>query len=242
MATYNGERYVREQLDSILEQLGSDDEVVVVDDASSDGTVEVIEQLGDARVTVVRHAENRGYVSSFEEAIFRANGEYLFLSDQDDIWIPGRVDSMVKALGSARLVVGNPVHFGGEVTPFLRLRLRSSDSNHRVRNILGIIVGYRLHWGSAMAIRSDFKRLVLPFPAGTVESHDQWLALAANVAGDARYLDDDVVLHRLHSANVTPGGIRGIRAIVRARVQFLKELLIAIHRRRRLTVTGATPS
>lgn len=237
MATFNGERYLREQLDSILSELGPEDEVIVVDDASQDGTIDVIGQIEDKRVSVVRHAQNRGYVPTFEEALSLARGKYIFLSDQDDIWVPGRVELMVAGLKSAALVVGNCQHFGGELTPFLRLRLRSKDSTHRVRNIMGIIVGYRLHWGSAMAIRAEFKRLVLPFPAGTTESHDQWLALAANVAGKVRYLDADVVLHRLHSENVTPKGIRGIRSILRARVQFLKELAIAWRRWRRVAIT-----
>lgn len=239
MATFNGERFLQEQIGSILAQLDPNDEVVVVDDASQDATVDVIEQIGDARVKVVRHADNRGYVPTFEEALSLARGQYIFLSDQDDIWTPGRVELMIAALQRAELVVGNCEHFGGELTPFLRLRLRSADSTHRLRNILGIIVGYRLHWGSAMAIRAEFRRLVLPFPQGTLESHDQWLALAANVAASVEYLEEDVVLHRLHSQNVTPKGVRGARAIVRARVQFLKELLIARRRWRRL-MTGSS--
>ena len=128
MATFNGERFLQEQIGSILAQLDPNDEVVVVDDASQDATVDVIEQIGDARVKVVRHADNRGYVPTFEEALSLARGQYIFLSDQDDIWTPGRVELMIAALQRAELVVGNCEHFGGELTPFLRLRLRSADS------------------------------------------------------------------------------------------------------------------
>lgn len=239
MATYNGERYVEEQLHSILPELGEADEVVVVDDASSDSTVAIIQSIADSRIRIIEHKENRGYTATFEEALSLAQGSYIFLSDQDDVWVPGRIDVMLAALRRSQLVVGNCTHFGGELTWFLRLRLRSADSTHRVRNILGILVGYRLHWGSAMGIRAEFRRLALPFPEGTTESHDQWLALAANVLGDVRYLDRDVVLHRLHTRNVTPNGIRGIRAIARARWQFLKDLIVAIRRLHKLRAVKA---
>jgi glycosyltransferase involved in cell wall biosynthesis len=234
MATYNGERFVREQLDSILAQLGDHDEVVVVDDASTDSTLEVVAAVGDARIRVLPQPANIGYVAAFQTALTAARGRYLFLSDQDDIWIRGRVELMIAALQNADVVVGNCRHFGGTVTPFLRLRLRREQSTHRRRNIVGILIGYRLHWGSAMAMTASFRRLALPFPAGTTESHDQWLALAANVAGSITYLDDDVVLHRLHQRNLTPGGVRGVRLIARARLQFARELLVALRRTARL--------
>ena len=240
MATYNGERFIVEQVASILAQLQERDEVIVVDDASSDSTIDLIEAMHDPRIKVFAHRENRGYTATFQEAMTLAGGEVILLSDQDDVWIPGRVETMVDALRGNALVVGNCVHFGGELTPFLRLRLRSGDSTHHVRNILGILVGYRLHWGSAMGLRSEFRRLALPFPAGTKESHDQWLALAANIAGNIAYLDDDLLLHRLHSSNVTPVGIRGLSAIVRARWQFVKDILIAARRVSRLRQLEAT--
>jgi glycosyltransferase involved in cell wall biosynthesis len=234
MATYNGERFVEEQVRSILDQLEAGDEVVIVDDASSDSTVAIIHSIGDPRVRVSVHSKNVGYTATFEEALSLASGAYIFLSDQDDVWVPGRVDAMLEALGASQLVVGNCKHFGGELTPFLRLRLKSSESTHYIRNIVGILVGYRLHWGSAMGIRAEFRRVALPFPEGTVESHDQWLALAANVLRNVSYLDDDVVLHRLHGKNVTPKGMRNVRAIARARWQFGKELMVAIRRVRKL--------
>jgi glycosyltransferase involved in cell wall biosynthesis len=240
MATYNGERFVEEQVRSILDQLALGDEVVIVDDASSDSTVAIIQSIGDPRVHLSVHSTNVGYTATFEEALSLASGAYIFLSDQDDVWVPGRVDAMLDALCASQLVVGNCKHFGGELTPFLRLRLRSSESSHYVRNLIGILVGYRLHWGSAMGIRAEFRRIALPFPKGTVESHDQWLALAANVLRDVSYLDEDVVLHRLHGGNVTPNGVRGIRAIARARWQFGKDLIVAIRRARKLrAVNGA---
>src|ERR1700759_2657985 len=95
MATYQGQDYVERQLRSIVEQLGSDDEVIVVDDCSRDRTVEVIEAVADSRVAVYRNPVNRREVYSFGRAIELARGDVIFLADQDDVWMPGRVELMV---------------------------------------------------------------------------------------------------------------------------------------------------
>ena len=98
MTTYNGERYVAEQITSILEELKSDDEVIVVDDCSKDGTVKILQDLNDLRIKIYVNDRNKGINVSFERAIYLANNDYIFLSDQDDIWIKGRVSLMVKKL------------------------------------------------------------------------------------------------------------------------------------------------
>ena len=100
IATYNGEKYIREQLDSILVQLGPDDEIVVCDDRSSDRTLELIEGYRDSRIHVHRNEKNLGHVRNFEKAISLSRGDYLFLSDQDDVWLPGRVQEMLGQMQS----------------------------------------------------------------------------------------------------------------------------------------------
>src|SRR5262245_13619427 len=85
LATYNGVEHLREQVDSILADLGPHDEVVVVDDASGDATVALLEGFGDPRVRIVRSAHNQGHVRTFERAIREASGEIIMLSDQDDV-------------------------------------------------------------------------------------------------------------------------------------------------------------
>jgi glycosyltransferase involved in cell wall biosynthesis len=84
VATYQGERFVAAQLQSILTQLSDGDEVIIVDDHSMDTTCERIVALGDSRIRLIRHDANRGVAESFEEAISQASGDVIFLSDQDD--------------------------------------------------------------------------------------------------------------------------------------------------------------
>jgi glycosyltransferase involved in cell wall biosynthesis len=241
MATYNGERYVVEQLESILAEIGESDELVIVDDASRDSTVDIIRGVGDPRVRLVVHDVNRGYVKAFETAIRLARGKMIYLSDQDDVWIPGRIEVMSRVLlDEADVVVGNCEHFGGPLTPFLKLRVRPEDSSRAIRNVWGILVGYRLHWGSAMGFRSSFRDLILPFPAFLTESHDQWIAIVGNLSHSIRYLDEDVVRHRLHGQNVTPRRVRRVGKILVARWEFLQEVMIAQRRIvRRRAWTGA---
>ena len=101
------EEYVVRQLQSILDQLSPDDEVIVVDDCSTDGTVEAVRALNDPRVAVHVNDRNRREVYSFSRAISLARHQFIFLSDQDDIWLPGRVALMTEALQTALLATTN---------------------------------------------------------------------------------------------------------------------------------------
>ena len=231
MAAYNGSRFIDEQIRSILPELDDDDEVVIVDDGSADDTAAVVTAIADPRIRLLRNDHNMGYVKSFERALQASTGGFIFLSDQDDIWLPGRVKQMMSALRGDMMVVSNCSHFGAEAGRFHDIRLRSSDSGRHAANIAGILVGYRLHWGCAIGLRSELLRLALPFPSYMHESHDQYLAMAGNVAGSIVYMDEDTILHRLHDNNLTPGKVRGPVTILKARAAFISSLAILIRRR-----------
>lgn len=238
MATYNGARYVRHQLLSILGELGSDDEVVVVDDASTDDTVAVVEAVGDPRVRVFVQESNGGYVRAFESALERATGDVLLLADQDDEWVPGRRDLLLAAAREAGVAASNLVVLGtGEPlrSPWTGRpwRLRSQTSSHRVRNQLRILAGDAPYFGCAMAIRRDALALVLPFPAFLDESHDLWIATVANSGRMLRHVDEPTVRRRLHDANASSARPRGIRRALRSRVLLLRALAEAGRRLRR---------
>ena len=238
MAAYNGSEFIEEQIDSILTELGPNDELLIVDDESTDDTVALVEAVGDSRIVLYRNEYNLGYVRTFEKAISLSRGSYIFLSDQDDIWIPGRLDKMLAALAENSMVVSNCRHFGGKSGRFHDIRLRSTDSRRHIRNLLGIVIGYRLHWGCAMAFKSNLKNLALPFPPHMSESHDQWLAMCGNFSRSIAYLEDDTILHRLHDENLTPRKMRGISKIARARAAFLANLVTLTIRGTRRATTG----
>jgi glycosyltransferase involved in cell wall biosynthesis len=232
LAAYNGAAHIEEQIKSILSELGNNDELIVVDDKSTDNTVDIVRGIDDNRIRLVEAAKNAGYVRTFERALSEASGEYVFLSDQDDVWIPGRVETMISAMNGKDMVASNCKHFDGPLGTFHEIRLRAKDSDHSVRNIIGIIVGYRLHWGCAMAVRQRILQQVLPFPKHMAESHDQWIATVGNANRSIAYLEEDTILHRLHGENLTPQGIRSAPEIIRARVAFVRNVVEAIRRSR----------
>lgn len=230
MAAYNGARHIEEQIQSILTELHANDELVVVNDCSRDNTEEIVRGIGDSRIRLIDSSSNAGYVRTFERALSEARGEFIFLSDQDDIWIPGRVELMIRAMGEKSLVVSNCQHIEGTPGRFQEIRLREKDSGHSVRNALGILVGYRLHWGCAMALRRTLLEQVIPFPAYMTESHDQWIAMVGIANRSIQYLETDTILHRLHGENLTPKGIRSLSKILFARFVFLRNLIEATQR------------
>lgn len=232
LASYNGAAHVEEQLRSILTQLGRDDEVVVVDDASSDRSVDVIRELGDPRIRIVRSPVNRGYVRTFEAALLESRGEFVFLSDQDDVWLPGRLDLMLAALRDKPVVASNFSFFGQQPRTIESLRLRAADSDRRWTNLLLLWVGVRPYYGCAMAFRRDVAPLILPFPAFLHETHDQWIALVGNLLGGMRHLEENTLTRRLHETNTTPKKARSPLLILRSRIMLARAFGVAVRRSR----------
>lgn len=206
MATYNGAAYLPEQLESILAQLAAGDELVVVDDGSRDDTLQVLRACGDARLQIHCNERNMRHVRTFERAMQLASGDVIFLADQDDVWVPGRVSRMLRALqdSGAAVVAGNFSHIDAQGRPidFPAHRLRAADSRRPVANVAGIFAGRRGYFGCAMAVRREFLALALPIP-DFVESHDMWIAQLANTARAIVHLDEDTLARRIHGHNVT---------------------------------------
>lgn len=238
MASYRGASFIAQQITTILDQLGPTDELVIVDDASPDNTVEIIKGFADPRVRLIQNPENLGYVRAFEAAVQASTGEFVFLSDQDDLWVPGRVDRMLDALKSSRLVATNFSMLGGGQRPWIP-PLRATMDGRRVANLFGIMVGYRAYYGCGMAFRRDMIPVVIPIPGYVRESHDLWVAICGNIEGSVAHLDAPSLLRRLHEQNETPTGFRSLRRIAAARIMLLRLLFEGWGRVRGNRVRGA---
>ena len=226
MATYNGRSYLAEQVGSILTQMGASDELVVVDDASSDGTVAYLEGLGDPRIRVHRNEANLGHVQSFAKAIGLARQPYILMADQDDVWIEGRARAMRDVLtGGAALVSTNSefIDAQGRSIPPLHTGLAADDSQHHVANILRIFAGRAFYYGCAMGLREELRDIVLPIPR-YVESHDLWIAMAANAIRSNTHLECATLRRRVHGNNVSVVS-RPLSKKLRSRIIFLVSLL-----------------
>jgi glycosyltransferase involved in cell wall biosynthesis len=231
MATYNGQDYVAEQIASILEQLSADDELIVVDDASKDATVDVVRSINDSRIVLLPSRENQGYVASFEKAIAASKGAYIMLSDQDDVWLPGRVDKLVESLQTKAFAASNFTVFGGPANRLQKVQLKESDSRRWLSNLVTTWIGIRPYYGCTMAFRADAKRLILPFPTFLMETHDQWIAIVANINREMAHVEPATVARRLHEQNTTPKKRRPISTIIRARIMLLRAFFVALSRK-----------
>src|ERR1035437_4235872 len=107
IASYNGEKYIRQQLDSILSQLTVKDEIVISDDSSSDRTTEIIKGYKDSRIKLFEKCTFKSPIFNLENALKKAKGDFIFLADQDDIWLSYKISHTIKQLKSFDLVVCN---------------------------------------------------------------------------------------------------------------------------------------
>jgi hypothetical protein len=217
IATYNGSRFVEEQLRSILDQLGPDDEVMVIDDGSQDDTVTVLRRLSDERVRVHVNERNTGHVTAFEAAIQEARGQLIFLADQDDVWLPGRVRLLSDGLKNRTYVASNWSILGEQSGMHGRPLLASKETSTPWRNIGRLYLGSIPYFGCAMAFRREALSLLLPFPP-MVEAHDHWIALAGNMDGGIEHLPQATVARRLHENNLTAGR-RSMGMVLRTRLK-----------------------
>ncbi len=198
MATYNGSRWIRAQIDSILPQLLPGDHLWVADDGSTDGTLEILQDYIDqgAPIQVLpadgQAMRNPSY--NLERALQAATGVYVFLADQDDVWLPGKVDGVCAALDRHTLVI----HDARVTDEKLQTISPSFFGMHRTKT--GAIENFvRNHYlGCCMAFRKSLLVKALPFPP-KLAMHDIWLGNVAALWFDTHFLSKDYVLYRRHT-------------------------------------------
>jgi glycosyltransferase involved in cell wall biosynthesis len=199
MATYNGERFLAEQIDSILRQTYRRIEIIAIDDASTDGTLKILSEYARLfpQLTVVQNEQNLGYVRNFEKGMLLAHGELIALSDQDDIWLPEKLSSLYNNLGNHEIIYSNSelIEESGA-----SLHRKMSDIRNQISydDCLMYTVGA---WapGHAMLFRADLVKRCIPFP--TIVTHDFWLGFVAACKGVIKHIDIPLVKYRQHNAN-----------------------------------------
>ncbi|GGI54440.1 glycosyltransferase family 2 protein [Oxalicibacterium solurbis] len=198
IATFNGEAFVKEQLLSVLNQLSGSDEIVIADDGSVDGTVAAVNSIGDKRIRWVAGGQRLGVVKNFEAALSAARGEIIFLCDQDDIWLPGKVAHCVQVLKTHLLVVTDCVVVDeslNELSPSF-FAIRKSEKGI-VRNLWK-----NSYLGCCMAFHRELLDLCLPIPKA-IPMHDMWIGLLANIRGSVKFSPQKCSLYRRHGKNAS---------------------------------------
>lgn len=241
MATYNGDKYLREQLDSILFQTCQDFEFVICDDCSTDDTWKILEEYAqkDSRIKIFKNETNLGFKKNFEKAISLCGGEYVALSDQDDIWAENHLEVLFKNIEGKSAAVGNAnvIDGNGLVADHL---LSEGDkyfcSGGDIANLYTILC-YRNHFSGAISMYAkDFLNVAIPIPDSIIY-HDVWLSTAACCMNGLDYTFEPIAKHRVHGNNesgdhhitlfhqITAAFSNGRKAAAEQRIKICDELL-----------------
>jgi len=227
MATYNGERFLKEKINSILSQLQDNDELIIVDDNSTDSTRLIIEGYSDRRIKKIYNERNIGVNKNFEKAIIHSQAKYIFLADQDDIWIPERIDVMLEKLQEQGTLVvsGNVVSIDSGGTPLVASfrKLDSMDSKNKAKILRRIFLGKAAYFGCAMGFSRDLCKVILPFP-DFIESHDLWIVMAGIFLDGNAHCDNNVLYRRIHTNNASLQSRRTYKKIL-SRFIFIRQMM-----------------
>jgi glycosyltransferase involved in cell wall biosynthesis len=211
LATYNGERYIAEQLDSIARQTRLPDELVIFDDLSMDATPTIVQDFARRapfNVRFQRNSQRLGSTRNFETAIHACRGDIIFLCDQDDVWYPNKIalieEQFINDPGTGAVFTDADV-VDQELYPFgeglwKAVRFRSKEQAQvAAGDAFSVLLKHFVVTGATMAFRSTYLKLVLPIPDGWV--HDAWIALLIGAASSVVALPTPLIAYRQHGAN-----------------------------------------
>jgi len=201
LATYNGEKYIEEQLESIIKQTRAPDELVICDDCSNDETINIItKKIKNAHfdVKLVSNDKNIGYVQNFSKALEMSSGDIVFLCDQDDVWLSDKIEFIINKFNTQpdiQLLIHDVDYCKEDLTPIGQTKLQRMESNFDIESDYVV--------GMATAVRRSFLVHCLPVPSAPEVTHDKWLHDCARVLGCKGIVREVLALYRRHSLNVT---------------------------------------
>ena len=201
VATFNGGKYIKEQINSILVQLGKEDELIISDDGSTDNTLEIIRELGDNRIKLYQNINMHGYAHNFENALTHASGDYIFFSDQDDVWLPNKVEAMLPHLQHDNFVISDAYITNDELEIKGRLSSWRTYKKGYLQNLFKSIYA-----GCTCAFTKRIKEYALPFPSTKYIQHDNWIGLLCELKFNVVYVDEPLILYRRHNSNTSGAG------------------------------------
>lgn len=201
LCTYNGARFLAEQVESILQQSSPVSELIISDDASTDNTLEVARMLSakDNRIRLISLTTNIGITANFQQAVLAAQHDLIAVADQDDIWHPNKMARLIQAFESdAVLIYCDAVKFS--VKP--PMDAVASNKNRRVEGSDPRYVGiFNTVSGHSILFRKRLLASAFPLPAGVYP--DWWLSVVAMAEGRVQFLPEILVYHREHDSNMT---------------------------------------
>ena len=219
MITYNGLAFLPAQVASILDQLADQDELVISDDGSTDGTWDFLADLAqkDPRIHLLRNQGRPGIIGNFDHALQHCRGEIIFLSDQDDLWYPGKVARLSEALSTPPM----PWLVQSDATLINAQDQVTAPSFYALRHSRpGFWVNFwrNTYQGCTLAFRRELLEIALPLPA-SLPMHDMWLGLLAELTGQVRFIPDRLTGYRRHDDNQSALSPRSPGQVLAWRIQ-----------------------
>lgn len=225
MATYNGENYIKEQMESILKQIKDTDEVIVSDDCSTDRTLDVLKEMNDSRIHIFTNELEHGYTKNFENALNHATGDVFFISDQDDVWKENKIKVCLEYLKKYDLVI----HDATMTDRNLNVTAESHFEKYGVKPGFLRTFVYTRYTGACMAFTKKFYDLAMPFPENQrLCPYDYWFAYLGEFYKKAIVLNAQLILYRRHEGTALTAGEYSTRPMadrINTRLYLFKELL-----------------
>ncbi len=198
LSTFNGEKYIYEQIQSILLQLDICDELIISDDNSTDKTIEIIQSFNDNRIKLFKNSVTKGVLLNVENALLKSTGDVIFLADQDDIWLPDKVQKFMKGLEQSDLIVSDCFIVDANLKHIEDSFFRVNNSQTNKWNALL----RNSYLGCCMAFNRKVLIKALPFPA-QIPMHDIWIGNIAAFYFKAGFINDKLIYYRRHGGNVS---------------------------------------
>jgi glycosyltransferase involved in cell wall biosynthesis len=207
MATYNGEKYLCEQLDSIMRQTYRDFELIITDDCSTDATLLILSEYQVKYPAAIYYYQNEkrlGYKKNFEKAIMLCKHDLIALADQDDIWTDEHLETLYKGIGSNAVICSHAdnITSGGKRTGKSQRADIPYWLEHNYSYLLLSVLFRNFAQGTTMLFRRSLLAVAFPIP-DMVLSHDHWIGLIAVLLHKIKYINTVTVLYRRHDNNVT---------------------------------------
>jgi len=201
LCTYNGGKFLREQLDSLVNQTYPNMEIIILDDNSHDNTINIIEEYAEKHsfIKYYSNSKNIGYQKNFEKAIQLCDGEFLAISDQDDIWRLNKIETLFKYIGDNTLIYHDSefINRSGK-----SMNLKMSDKFNMVSGGDPMpFLFFNCISGHSMMFRKCILEYVFPFPK--IGVYDHWIAYMVSLKGNITYIPECLVKHRRHLDNST---------------------------------------
>jgi len=200
MITYNGEKYVKDQIDSILKQLEDDDELIISDDSSTDSTVHIIKSITDSRIKLYPSNKFKNPTFNMENALKRAKGDIIIMSDQDDVWTTDKITTIKGYLSDYDYVVSDCYITDSELNVVHSTRF-IAEANIATNKYIALFKPTP-YQGSCAAFNKKVLQRVLPFPK-YIQSHDRWIGYVASFFYKYKLIPEKLIYYRRHGSNAS---------------------------------------